>query len=417
MLPLRLTKHGASFDRASALDQSLALVPAIRDRFGVTRLADTTGLDRIGIPVVNAIVPATHDTLSVYSGKGQTLQHAVASAVFEAAERQAAATFDGDAFLCNASTICGELDLRAMGVPENLLKIDLPCVNGYDLMNGRNIAVPLSLVQCPLRVPAITAVVSTNGLAAGVTVPEAAYHALFELVERHIRSVTHIRAHVWPQFLLGRARDNGFAAAAPKADDPVAYEIPLPSGVTEVDVLHEQISAAGCKCRLLVMLEPDMPVTICATISEPEDHWGFSGFGCSWSARHAMIRAITEAVQARNVNIQGVREDLVRQRDVADTVTQHGQLASPDHRGRWFFDAPAEYKRVADLPDCAGTDLMDELRSLLAALAHYGCKTVAVVDVTPEDSPIAVVRAIVPELETYVVDRRIGTRMSRAFAL
>ena len=417
MLPLRLRKHGTSGDSAHPLEHALALVPAVRERFGITRIAETTHLDRIPIPVVNAIVPASHDTLSIYSGKGETAAHATVGAVFEAAERQSAAIFEGDAFSCSAASVLRGLDLAAAGVPQSLFETDLPCVTGYDLLNGREIAVPLALVQCPLSVPAITPIVSTNGLAAGITIPEAVYHALFELVERHLRSITHVRAHVWPQFLIARARDNGAVHARADVDDPVAYEIPLPCGVDSIDALHELIASAGFKCRLLAMIEADMPLTVCATISERGEHWGFSGFGCSWSAPHAVTGAITEAVQARNVEIQGVREDLLRERDVVDEVTQHAQFGGRDHRGRWFFDAPASYKALRDLPDCAGSDLMDELRSLLAALARHGCKTVAIVDVTPEDCPIAVVRAIVPELETYVVDRRIGSRMSPAFAL
>jgi ribosomal protein S12 methylthiotransferase accessory factor len=66
------------------------MLPHLR-RMGVTRLADITGLDRIGIPVHNAIVPRSADILSVYNGKGATAIESRTGAVMEAAERYAAA--------------------------------------------------------------------------------------------------------------------------------------------------------------------------------------------------------------------------------------------------------------------------------------------------------------------------------------
>src|SRR4051812_35793876 len=59
-------------------------------RAGVTRLADITGLDRIGIPVYSAVVPRSHDTISVYGGKGARPLDAKVSAAMEALERFAA---------------------------------------------------------------------------------------------------------------------------------------------------------------------------------------------------------------------------------------------------------------------------------------------------------------------------------------
>lgn len=65
------------------------MAPHLR-RIGITRVADITGLDRIGIPVYNAIVPRSYDLISVYNGKGTTAPEARTSAVMEAYERYAA---------------------------------------------------------------------------------------------------------------------------------------------------------------------------------------------------------------------------------------------------------------------------------------------------------------------------------------
>ena len=61
-----------------------AIRPLLRD-FGITRLADVTGLDIIGIPVVMAVRPLG-TTLSVAQGKGATLLLAKVSGAMEAIE-------------------------------------------------------------------------------------------------------------------------------------------------------------------------------------------------------------------------------------------------------------------------------------------------------------------------------------------
>src|SRR6516162_6684620 len=57
---------------------------------GVTRLADITGLDRVGIPTYSAIVPRSNDRISVYTGKGIARMDAKVGALMEAIERQTA---------------------------------------------------------------------------------------------------------------------------------------------------------------------------------------------------------------------------------------------------------------------------------------------------------------------------------------
>jgi ribosomal protein S12 methylthiotransferase accessory factor len=74
----------------TAADTYRRVRPHLR-RIGVTRVADITGLDRVGIPVFNAICPRSRDTVSVYSGKGVTPTAARTSAVMEAVERYHAA--------------------------------------------------------------------------------------------------------------------------------------------------------------------------------------------------------------------------------------------------------------------------------------------------------------------------------------
>src|SRR5690242_4584285 len=68
----------------AAPDLLRRLLPRLRD-LGITRLGDITGLDRIGIPVMQAVRPLSLSN-SVAQGKGATAEAAALSAILEAAE-------------------------------------------------------------------------------------------------------------------------------------------------------------------------------------------------------------------------------------------------------------------------------------------------------------------------------------------
>ena len=64
---------------------------------GITRVADITDLDRIGMPVFTAIRPTAEDgAISIYGGKGISKDHAKASAMMEGFERYSAEKQESD---------------------------------------------------------------------------------------------------------------------------------------------------------------------------------------------------------------------------------------------------------------------------------------------------------------------------------
>ena len=58
---------------------------AMREALGITRIADITGLDRLGIPVMQAVRPFSLSN-AVSQGKGASLAQAAISAILESAE-------------------------------------------------------------------------------------------------------------------------------------------------------------------------------------------------------------------------------------------------------------------------------------------------------------------------------------------
>ena len=68
-------------------DETVAWLDRARVTCGVTRVADITGLDHVGIPVALACRPNSR-SLSVSQGKGLTLDAAKASALMEEARKE-----------------------------------------------------------------------------------------------------------------------------------------------------------------------------------------------------------------------------------------------------------------------------------------------------------------------------------------
>ena len=65
--------------------RTLEMIGPLLGRFGITRLADITGLDFLGVPVAQAVRPCAA-TVTVSQGKGATLAAAMVSAAMEAIE-------------------------------------------------------------------------------------------------------------------------------------------------------------------------------------------------------------------------------------------------------------------------------------------------------------------------------------------
>jgi len=78
--------------RAMPPEETLARIRPHFFEVGITRLADITGLDRLGVPIWCSIRPDS-STLAVDSGKGATPVAAATSAAMEALERSVAEVF------------------------------------------------------------------------------------------------------------------------------------------------------------------------------------------------------------------------------------------------------------------------------------------------------------------------------------
>ena len=179
--------------RSLPAEATLARISPLRSSFGVTRVANLTGLDRTGIPVVMVCRPNARST-AVFNGKGINLAAAKASGLMEAIETwhaehiQLPIRFASFAEL-GREVKTAEVDLLPR-IPESRFHADPPMlwVEGRDLIDRQSVWVPFEIVHADSTVdgPPLSGCFSrsTNGLASGNHFPEAVSHALCEIIER-----------------------------------------------------------------------------------------------------------------------------------------------------------------------------------------------------------------------------------------
>jgi ribosomal protein S12 methylthiotransferase accessory factor len=378
-------------------------VTALMDAIGVTRVAEVTGLDRVGIPNFTAVRPRElGEGISYYNGKGLTRLAAHAGALMEAVERHAAefcdlpvtyATFDeirryGAAVDPNEIIVPRSTDYR----PE----IRLEWVEGFDLLSREPTFLPLNTVVCPYepspgRINLFFA--SSNGLASGNTIEEALCHALCEIIERDATAVADTSKNLAPTVgtLLEKMGLPGGAA----------HRNSRQARLVDVDTLPARAKTLVRRLRraqLLVYLRDvsstcRIPTFDCNIVERRLDgrHLVHGGSGCHPDARVAVTRALTEAAQSRVGHIQGGREDL--DRIVGDPPP---------------FD-PEELFGGGELVDFASVTsyqhdfIDDDIRFLLDRLAEDGFTQVVAVDMTRPDVGVPVVRVLVPRTEAWSV--------------
>ncbi len=402
----RIASAADTFERAKPIAQAL----------GVTRLADITGLDRVGIPTYCAIVPRSDDAISVYTGKGLRPIDAKVGALMEAIERQVVLR---TRLPFVEGSYCQLRQDRCVMDPASLnehLQADYSettvysWVSGTDLVSGEQVLVPAKFAgymwnDLPHR-PCYMETTS-NGLASGNCREEAICQALCELIERDSWSMADLGAHLLP-WARRTLVYGSFGTSGP--DD---FEV-FPCLELQDEPLLDSFHRAGLYPALHDITSDLGIPTVFAAV--PDDYLpGFPmvhcGLGAHPDARVAARRALAEAAQSRCVDIQGVREDL----DPADApltaFNLHTRRVSAINCQAWFLGKSAKSRRLEDLPSAIHADICVDIDHMISRLVSYGLNRVIVVDFSTDDSEFAVVRLMVPGLESWALNHgRLGKR-------
>lgn len=366
-------------ERALAPEDTVAKLRTHWKRLGITRLADQTGLDRLGIPCFAAFRPNSR-SLANNQGKGLTAAFARASAIMEATEFAVAEDPYGPFFRSSLAA------LEASGMtaisPDRFLPADTPFhrEQAVDWMTATNVfdespvAVPRDLVTIlgqEGEIPGISR--TTNGLASGNTRAEALFHGLCEIIERD--------AFTFWSFLDWQSRLR-------RVLDPRDLADPV------VSDLVDRVEQAGMTMRLFDQTHDLGVPTIMAAIGDlraSRDSYCdlAAGYGTHPVPARAAIRAITEAAQSRITSIAGARDDI-------PPATYSPQISA---RAVELLNAGVRGSRPWPNGLFVGASLEACHRYVFDRLNDAGLRNVAALEMAPPELDIAVVRVICPDLE------------------
>ncbi|MGW0537854.1 YcaO-like family protein [Streptomyces sp. NPDC003032] len=341
--------------------------------FGISRVADVTGLDIIGIPVAVAYRPLSR-TLSVSQGKGHTLLLAKISAVMESVEMWHAE------FACPSPTHQAT-PAAALQLPYRLEDLEqhegsllhegspLDWVSATGMVTGKPLPAPLDCVQLTSFAGQSWhprgLLVSSNGLASGNSFAEAALHALYEVMERDALS----QSTAAP----GDVRRN---IRVESIDDPACK--PLIEKILSQQVFLDVAAVPnqwGIPCFAAFVWSEDFALLT-------------AGSGVHSSASVALSRAITEAVQSRLTLINGSRDDLVA--TYSHVLRGATRRPAVDPRACTYPQALTGYGQSFD-------NIQDELAWASRAVAEATGHEPMTVDLSSSDD-FAVVKVICPGL-------------------
>lgn len=379
--------------RAVSPAETWARFSPLAGELGVTRLANITGLDVIGLPVVTAVRPAGR-SLATAQGKGLDLVAARTSALMEALELWHAEHVELPLRYASAARLAKEaavLDLTSVPLrPGAGVNPHAPMlwVQGEELLGGEPCWVPLELVSLdwvmhPGAQPTFAG--TSTGLASGNTLLEATVHALCEVIERDASAL-------WLGESAPVRRPRQLDLATVKSEDcgpALALLRAAPVAVAAWDMTSD-LGVPAYACTLLDASErPELGATCVA-----------SGYGCHLSAGVALSRALCEAAQSRATVIAGSRDDFL--------LEDYERALDP---GVWRAVRADAFASPAPLPwterSLATETFEGDLEVLLAALGEAGVGRVVAVELTREKLGVPVVKVVVEGVE--------GTRIAPGY--
>ncbi|MEN3035284.1 MAG: YcaO-related McrA-glycine thioamidation protein [Candidatus Methanosuratincola sp.] len=373
-------------------EKTLELVSRVKEKAGITRVAEITGLDRIGIPIFTSIRPmASQGAVTVYTGKGCSQEEAEVSAVMEGIERFSAEPRGFRLVRGSYRDLSRErevLDPNLLILPRRYQHSEeIEWVEGHSLTREVPILVPAEAVFHPYSRHNQLFRTNTNGLAVGNAVEEAIVHGLMEVIERD----------AWSLFEAGRLQGRGLELSG--------------SSSQMVTSILEKLAKAGIGVYAKDITSDVGIPTVAAAIDDEltKDPALLSlGVGTHLVAEIAAARALTEAAQSRLTTIHGTREDTVK----AEFARRIGYERMKRINRRWFSPCPQRVS-LDELRSFSGKDFLEDIRYTLERLISAGLREVIVVDLTRGETGIPAVRVIVPGLEVYALDKeRAGRRLS-----
>ena len=358
---------------------------------GVTRIADITDLDRIGMPVFTAIRPTAEDgAISIYGGKGITKDHAKASAIMEAFERYSAEKQDIDtsvvATIDEISKKGNYIPPKSLNLPKDFKKETLDSIKlewslCNDLISKKEYYIPSNAIFHPYitenRVNHLFKS-NTNGLASGNILEEAILHGIFEVIERDAWSIFELTHKNYSQIDL----------------DSIENEL--------LNNIIDKFTSNGINIKLMDFTADIKVPTIAASADDTitKDAGLLTlGMGTHLDPEVAALRALSEVAQSRATQINGAREDTVR----ADFAREAG-YERMKRINKYYFKQEEEKVDFADIENKSTTSITKDIEIVKNELIKNDIKQILYSNLTRPELDISVVRVVIPEMELFALD-------------
>lgn len=353
------------------------------ESMGITRIADVTGLDTVGIPVVMVCRPNSR-SVSVSQGKGSDLLAAKVSGLMESIEGFHAENISLPLRLGTYQDLRNHLEIANI---ENLPDVEnspfhqnlpLTWIESVDLLGGNTIWVPYEMVHTNYTYPRPTGSgcfpASSNGLASGNSLDEATVHAICEVIERDAISL-------WHQF--GAAGTDDTSINPESIEDPLCLATLKKLDRAEQETyIWDITSDAGIPTYFSVIVQK----------GSGSQHIGV-GSGTHLSRSVALLRALHEAVQVRTTYIVGARDDITLDEYTDAGINSKHQFFQNKIRQSSFSQ---NFNRTLDRDT---EDIARDLEILLKHLQAIGIDQILRVDLTKPEFKIPVTRVVIPGLE------------------
>ena len=390
------------------------------DEFGITRMADTSGLDRLAIPTHSCVRPTDLDHIWVYSGKGTSCAQSRVSAVLEAVERTSA-LWDAARVVRGRAAALGPVltpELFSEWFPGYQPDKEMALVQARRVGDDEPVLVPADLAfagrRPPIAGPRDAARGNSNGLACSTALDDALTRALLEVIERDAVSFADLRASALAasflsslRRLLGLPEEGGDGPGV--HDDPsVAQTIGLASLPPLVAALVERFHAVGLQVTLKHIPTPTGVPTIGAAAFERVSFGSVlatAGYASRFRVADAAVAALLELAQSRSTDLQGSREDC---------ATSEKARLDEVPATHWMVRSDGDGVAMSDLDDaCADISVVELAERVRASGAH----DVAYVEF-PRYDGLTTARVLAPGVETWHATHGhsgLGVRLRRLY--
>ena len=356
-------------DRWRQIDAAAMLtrLGPVLDWAGVTRIGEVTHLDRIGLPVFQAVRPMSR-SLAVHQGKGRCEADARISGAMEAIEGACAESVQADGPFCRFDDLPKDARLpRFLDYgevrPSRTQWPDAPIRwhAAERFPEGGRVFVPFDTVSVDFTFDGDSPFArSSLGLGAGASLEDATRAALFERIERDAQAY-------WLK--------SGMAGQARARVDPQTIEAPW------FHALVDHLADLGIAIAVYIVEGVGrLPVVMCR-LDDPGYAPSFLGAACRPDPDDALFRAFAEAAQSRLTIISGARDDITPEEP---TQAGHRALGAPTGQS-------TDWRRVRD-----AYDARPSLHTLCSRLAEDGVRNTLRCDLSLPG--VSVVRLWVPGL-------------------